>query len=307
MNVEPIKPLSSVVSYPSRGPWGKSNWRGNTSGYPIRDLVTFLHPNLVCDPAEGSGTTRDVCKDMGVNYVGLDLHSGFNLLRDSLGDAVQSKTGRQSDFVFFHPPYHDMITYSGNMWGTPHADDLSRCANVEDFLFKMENAMFNIYDSLAPNGHYAIMIADHRSKGEYRCYMSDLIQMGIGKLKSVIVKQQHNMVSNRTSYSGNFIPIAHEYIMLWVKDRNILSIGKVAFQNTLRQSRRHYGTWKNILCHAMRNLGGKATLSQVYDWVFSNVEVSRTPNAEAKVRQVLGRHFERMERGVFAADLALAA
>jgi hypothetical protein len=35
---------SSVVSYPERGHYGKSNWRGNTSGHLIKDIIEHFQP-----------------------------------------------------------------------------------------------------------------------------------------------------------------------------------------------------------------------------------------------------------------------
>jgi hypothetical protein len=31
--------MKSVMSFPERGNYGKSNWRGNTSGYVIKELI----------------------------------------------------------------------------------------------------------------------------------------------------------------------------------------------------------------------------------------------------------------------------
>jgi hypothetical protein len=41
------------------------------------------------------------------------LHSGFNILRTSILTTI----GKSSDLVLSHPPYHDMIPYSGSEWG----------------------------------------------------------------------------------------------------------------------------------------------------------------------------------------------
>jgi hypothetical protein len=52
--------LNSVVSYPNRGPWGDSNYRGNCSGHLVKDLILRFKCQSVFDPAEGSGTVREV-------------------------------------------------------------------------------------------------------------------------------------------------------------------------------------------------------------------------------------------------------
>lgn len=206
--------ITSVMSFPDRGPYGKASWRGNTSGRVIKALVEFFQPSLFVDPAEGSGTSRDVARELGIEYVGLDLHSGFNLLKDRLIERLP----READYIFFHPPYHSVIQYSGNVWGTePHPDDLSRCKTPEEFLEKLKVALHNIYEAVRKNGHYSVQIGDLRKKGNYWSIQSDIIQIAPGKLEGVIIKVQHNCVSNRMRYSGKFIPIMHEYILNFKK------------------------------------------------------------------------------------------
>ena len=44
---------SSVISFPDRGPYGQSAYRGNTSGYPIEAFLRMFHPDpreLFVDP-----------------------------------------------------------------------------------------------------------------------------------------------------------------------------------------------------------------------------------------------------------------
>ena len=56
----------TVLSFPNRGPWGDSRYRGNCSGWIP---AYFIHKYNACNIAEvfaGSGTTYDVCRDMGV-------------------------------------------------------------------------------------------------------------------------------------------------------------------------------------------------------------------------------------------------
>jgi hypothetical protein len=284
--------MQSIVSYPDRGPWGQSSWRGNTSGHLLVDLFGHFRPGHVVDPAEGSGTTRDVCRDMRISYEGFDLHSGFNLLTDSLAQACSTTP----DMVFFHPPYGDMITYSGNVWGEPTEGDLSRCRDAAEFVDKLQLALINIYDALNRDGHYAVLIGDHRKNGEFRSYQADVIAMGIGSLQNVVIKAQHNCVSDRRSYTGRFIPIRHEYLLVFRKDTGLFAIGPAASE---RLSKAFYGTWRNLVEFALRKLGGKASLSALYEFV-GVPDGHSNQHVQAKVRQVLQRHFSRVERGVYA-------
>ena len=101
---------NSVVNYPSRGHWGDSSWRGNTSGHIIVDLIESFKPALFVDVCEGGGrsaTSADVCREMGVEYIGLDLHKGNDFTRDY----ILAQLPRPADLTFSHPPYFDMVLY----------------------------------------------------------------------------------------------------------------------------------------------------------------------------------------------------
>ena len=104
----------SILSFPDRGPWGKSSWRGNCSGHIYKSLFEQLKPAVFVDPMVGGGTSVEVAREMGIQAHGLDLHSGFNVLRDS----ILAKVGKPADLVVSHPPYGAMIVYSGNVWGS---------------------------------------------------------------------------------------------------------------------------------------------------------------------------------------------
>ena len=116
------------ISFPDRGPWGNSRYRGNCSGHVYKRVFEHLRPRVFTDPMVGSGGSVDVAREMGIEVYGFDLHSGFNILKDSILETV----GKPSDLVLSHPPYHDMIPYSGSEWGRgggSHPDDLYRCGS----------------------------------------------------------------------------------------------------------------------------------------------------------------------------------
>jgi hypothetical protein len=292
--------LNSIVSYPERGPWGRASYRGNTSGYLVRDLLSFFRPSFFVDPAEGSGTSRDVAQELGVKYTGLDLHSGFNLLRDSLSQRLEGLT---PDFVFFHPPYHDIIRYSGEQWGgEAHPDDLSRCASYEEFLIKLRSALNNIYEALAGNGRYSVLVGDVRRQGQYFSLQADLWQLAPGVGEGVIIRQQHNMVSNRTNYSGKFIPIVHEYVLTFRKDRLLFGLLDVALEVSQRLERLSQANWRGTILKALQSLGGAAALPAIYEAIERDApdKTKPRPNWQARVRAELQKHFVAVERGVWA-------
>lgn len=295
--------MISILSFPDRGPYGKSSWRGNTSGRVIKALLEFFKPSLFVDPAEGGGTSRDVAKEMGIQYVGLDLHSGFNLLKDRLIE----KLPREADYCFFHSPYHSIIQYSGNVWGKePHPDDLSRCKSPEEFLEKLEIALVNIYEAVRKGGHYSVQVGDVRKNGHYWSIQSDIIQMAPGKLDGVIIKAQHNCVSDRINYSGKFIPIMHEYILNFKKDGLVVSFLDCTLNVREKLIALSNASWRAIVEWALRKLNGKANLEEIYAIIAENAQPKTlaNPHWKDKVRQVLQKIAVNVERGVWACKTA---
>ena len=100
--------MCSVVSYPNRGPWGDSGYRGNCSGHLVKDLILRFKCQSVFDPSEGGGTVRDVVSGInqylkrGIEYEGRDLRQGWNLLTSELPQ-------KKYDLVWYHPAYWDII------------------------------------------------------------------------------------------------------------------------------------------------------------------------------------------------------
>lgn len=289
---------SSILSYPDRGPWGNSQYRGNCSGHIVKSLLEHFRPKLFVDPAEGGKTSRDVAKGFpDMKYFGFDLRDGFNLLRDRLLDRLPT----EADFAFFHPPYHDIIPYSGNMWGTPHQDDLSRCSSKEEFIEKLQLALHNIYEAIRPGGNYSVLIGDVRRNGDYWSIQSDIIQIAPGKLGGVLIKSQFNCVSDKRQYSGSFVPIKHEYLINIHKDRTIMAILDHAVRSSKHLSMLSTANWRAVIEQTLRKLGGKASLPELYQEVKASAteKTVQNPNWEAKVRQILQQYFQNVERGVW--------
>lgn len=288
----------SVVSYPDRGKWGNSRWRGNCSGHIIKDaLGSYFNWNkqdaMFVDPSEGSGTSGDVARELGVNYTGLDLHSGFNLLRDDLLESV----GRPADMVFWHPPYHSMIEYSKNVWGNgeAHPDDLSNCQSIAEFIEKSQFAMMNIHDALAEDGRatYCVLIGNMRKAGQFYDLTGMLQRVAPGKLRDVIIKQQHNCVSDNRRYGGaGFARIAHETLLVFERDKRILCAIDFAFQVEQRLANAQRMTWRTALRRVTKP-GEKVHLSDLYARLSGYARrIGTNKNFEAKIRQVVRRYVD---------------
>lgn len=296
---------SSVLSFPDRGKWGKSNWRGNASGHVYKTLFEQYQPKSFCDPMMGSGTSIECAQEMGIHAVGLDLHQGFNALKHSIRDVI----GQEVDMCVSHPPYGPMIVYSGVVWGNKedaHPDDLSRCVDDEDFHEKMHLVLLNQREATKPGGIYGTLIGDLRQNGKYVSYQAECIsRMPASELASVIIKTQHNTMSDKNTYSKmKHLRIMHEYLILWSKPKSPLSLLIDLSAMAHQQARRLHSMWKNIVAHAMRALGGKASLNDLYQRIAKDApEKLRTnENWQAKVRQTLQTYstFCSVERGVWA-------
>ncbi|MDZ4718058.1 MAG: hypothetical protein SH847_06265 [Roseiflexaceae bacterium] len=194
-------PLTSVVSYPGRGPWGDNQYPGNCSGYMLIDLCATYTPQSVLDPMEGGGTSREVCADMQIPYAGYDLHSGTDSLHDEIGSGY--------DLIFWHPPYHDMKIYSDD------PRDLSQMGSLAMFQAMLRSGYRRFYELLNPGGRLVILMGDLRRRGRYEPLTIDVARLDRANLEGIIVKIQHNVSSNRTQYTGTFIPILHETLTIF--------------------------------------------------------------------------------------------
>lgn len=201
----------SWVSHPRRNPrWGNASYRGNCDGTLFKDLVRWYSPESVADPMVGSGTTRDVLKDLagerlcsGDHWAG-DLREGFDLLHDSM-------PGRY-DLVWVHPPYWNIIRYSD------HPSDLSNMDDFEVYREALTASLRKCAERLRHRGRLAVLIGDVRRRGRYYCLAKEVMGLSglVGDLKSVIIKAQHNCASDGRRYARMTEPaIKHEYCLVF--------------------------------------------------------------------------------------------
>lgn len=288
--------MQSVISFPERGHWGDKKWRGNMSGHVMRELIEHYSPKFVVDVCEGSGTSGDVCREMGIDYRGLDLMKG----QDYTKDYVLYEVGRPADLAFSHPAYHNMIQYSGKVWGNTCAADHSRCGSVEEFLEKSQTMLMNQREATKEGGIYATLIGDMRKNGSFYSFQSDFIQMmPKGELLSVTIKMQHNCLSDNRRYNGNFVPIVHEYLLQW--KRKSASLFQIAWDSAMETKRLLAQTWRNAIRIALMRLNGRGKLTDIYSEVemIAGHLIANNINYKAKIRQVLQRHYHSVERGVW--------
>jgi len=202
--------MTSVVSYPTRAPFGDHRYRGNCDGRLVKNLILRYRALRVCDPMEGSGTSRDVVEGLnkymkkGISYWGGDLRNGFDLTK-------QQPPGK-FDFCWIHPPYWNIIKYSDN------PNDLSNYEDYEQFRKFLMICLQHCYEALETGGRLAVLIGDVRRKGKYTPIVKDILNFPGGELRSIIIKVQHNCTSDRRVYGKlEDPPIKHEYCIVFKK------------------------------------------------------------------------------------------
>ncbi len=160
-NASPVPWLTSIHSTVKRGPWGSAAYPGNCDGYLIKDLLQYFKPRRVLDPMTGSGTCRDVCRDLRIACDSFDLASG----RDA-ADPASYRSIEPSDFCWLHPPYWRQKLY------TRDPRDLSRTRTLDAFLERYRQLIANCATALAPGGRLAILMGDYSDRDAGSCRSS---------------------------------------------------------------------------------------------------------------------------------------
>lgn len=294
--------LTSIVSYPERGEGGNNQYRGNCSPKLIEDLVGFFKPTEICDYMCGSGTTKAAAEKMGIRSHIYDLHSGFDIMNCDIKE--------RPEFIFWHPPYWDIIKYSDVMYKAidvqnkygydPRTLDLSRVSEWEKFVEMMNYAMLKQYTALEKGGRMAVLMGDIKKKGKLYSMLSEIIKPGT--LENIIIKAQHNCFSDNTQYTGKFIPILHEYVMIVRKDEPMLIPILEVKRKTVDIRDMQGATWKDIVAAVLETHSDAVSLEYIYKEVENHKKTKTNQWWKEKIRQTLQinpKHFERTERGMW--------
>ena len=294
--------LTSIVSYPERGEGGNNRYRGNCSPKLIEDLICFFKPNEICDYMCGSGTTKAAADKCGIQSRLYDLHSGF--------DIMNSEIKERPEFIFWHPPYWDIIKYSDVMYKAsdvqawygydPRKLDLSRIPNWEQFVEAMNYAMMKQFASLEKGGRMAVLMGDIKKRGKLYSMLSEIIKPGT--LENIIIKAQHNCFSDNTQYSGSFIPILHEYVMIVRKDTPLLV--PVIVAKEIRADIRDMAgaTWRDVVAAVLEECTEAVTLTYLYEQIEPHKKAQNNKHWREKIRQTLQinpNHFHHTDRGMW--------
>ncbi|MCR5669881.1 MAG: hypothetical protein K6G10_02660 [Butyrivibrio sp.] len=298
---EMIKRLSenqgSVLSFPDRGPWGSSKYRGNCSGWVIAQLLNTYNVQRLSEIFAGSGTGADVCADWGCDYIGADLNPNpvrKNIISlDVLKEDIPTGFLDGSDMWFGHPPYSELIKipYANSMWkDTTKEHNLDKSdlgqMNWDDFIKALNVCVMKMYAAQEKGSRGAILMGDIRRGGRYYSMLNDIVKPGA--CEGIWIKRQHNYSSMGKSYAGqrNYLYIEHEYVLIFKKLASLIIdfMLPVKRETDIRDSM--MGTWNDCLNAVMTELK-EAHLSEIYEQFEGSKKAERNENWKAKVRQTL--------------------
>ncbi len=294
------KELTSFMAFPERGEGGQNTWRGNCSPKVVEAVVKYVMDSkryyrkdlsdfTLLDPMSGSGTSKFVADKMGIRSVLYDLNpnapqgrGGWNALKDEVDESA--------DLIFFHPPYGSIIKYSGNMWGDPHPDDLSRCQSYKEFIEKLNFVLKKLYMGLRKDGRLAVLVGDIRQNGEFHSMQSDMLK--IGRFESFIIKGQFNCQSDSKRYAKPFIPITTEHLLLFHKD----DVFMIPFSRTMSGMFDVFKkddvslTWHHLIRMTMEDMGGTAELQVLYKRLEDHPKAKNNEHFRERIRATIYEH-----------------
>ena len=294
------KELTSFLAFPERGEGGDNKWRGNCSPEVVSAVLNYVLDSkryygkdvskfTLLDPMSGSGTSKAVADRYGVKSVLYDLNpapaagiGNWNALKNDVEDSA--------DLIFFHPPYHDIIRYSGNMWGKPHPDDLSRCENYNDFLEKLNFCIRKFYMALRKDGRLAVLVGDIRSKGKFYSIQHDMMRMG--EFESFLVKGQFNCVSDTRRYEKPFIPIVTEYMLLLHKKDVFMVPFHFAKEAVFSVAETDLTalTWHHLIRMTLEAAGGRMSLVELYAKLQNHPKAKKNEHFKERIRATIYEH-----------------
>lgn len=295
--------MISIVSYPDRGRGGRSSYRGNCSPKLIEDLIKQFHVREISDYMAGSGTSEDVAKNLGIESHCYDLNRGFDLIDNEIKE--------RSEFIFWHPPYWDIVKYAGGQYSAeeiirkygfdPAVHDLSRKQKWEEFIKELNYCMIKQFSSLEKGGRMAVLVGDIKKRGKLYSMILELAKPGT--IENIVIKAEHNCLSNGKYYANrNFIPIMHEYVLIVRKDNPLLF--DIQYAGTVHADVRDLKipTWKDVVAAVLEHYGRPMTLNELYRVIDGHKKTKSNPHWKDKIRQTLqiNNIFSSKQRGVWA-------
>lgn len=241
-----------------REDYRKLFWPGSNIPNVQRNLFGLYtrKGDMILDPFFGGGTTGVVCYEMNREFIATDLVPADKFHDDMkkypwykgianwayyhlsatdkdytliIKQQLEEYKKNYVDFIFWHPPYHNIIEYHKEV-GVEKSLDLS-ALSYPQFLEAMNEVFFQTMPLLKIGGYSALLIGDKSVKGQWHTMGFDVMKEALKYdliLKSVVVK---NMAGNEAKggpaailqrsrdLRNGSLTFRHEYIFIFEKDR----------------------------------------------------------------------------------------
>ena len=189
----------------------------------------------------------------------------------------------------------------------PKILDLSRIENWNDFVTAMNYAMMKQYTALESGGRMAVLMGDIKKKGKLYSMLAEIVKPGT--LENIIIKAQHNCFSDQIEYTGKFIPILHEYVMIVRKDSPLLM--PVLMTSNVRMDVRDMpgATWRDVVAAVLEEYEEPVTLTFLYEQIEPHKKAQANKWWKEKIRQTLQinpMHFSHDGRGMWSLNRSAA-
>jgi len=194
----------------------------------------------ILDPFVGTGTTLIEAMKHNRKCVGIDINpdlidltrrklqqailesrftaKDFTLLIGDAAEILQNFEENDFDFILAHPPYWDLIEFSGI------EGDLSE-TSLEEYLKKMNRIVGLLFKVLKPNKFCVIVVGDRRRTGivPIGFYIANIGMMNGFNLWDIIINntrfggKQYGMYQQLKSKKYKFHLLDHDYILVFQK------------------------------------------------------------------------------------------
>lgn len=217
---------TTLWDYPSQhygpGMQGDKAYQGATPSYVIWNcLKRYTRENdKVLDPMCGSGTTLDVCKDLGREGLGFDIAPFREDIKqaDSRHLPLKNET---VDFIFLDPPYSTHLTYSGHKNCIGELD-----ARTPAYFEAMDKVFTELHRVLKNRRYLALYVQDSFKKGKpFAPIGFELFALLRKRFKpaDIVCVTRHNRTLKRNHWhtaaiEGNYFLRGFNYLFLMKKE-----------------------------------------------------------------------------------------
>ena len=201
---------------------GDQDFEGATPSWVIWNLLERYtrEGDVVVDPMCGSGTTLDVCRDLGRKGIGYDLspYRDEILRADARRLPLEDET---ADFVFVDPPYSTHIVYSDDKACIGKLDALDPA-----YLEAMEQVISELFRILKKRRYLGLYCSDSFRKKKPFCPIGfELFSLLRERFRPIDIVSvvRHNRKLNRPSWhreavKGNYFVRGFNYLFIMKKE-----------------------------------------------------------------------------------------